>query len=59
MVEALMKLQEKTLLLSPERSLTLKEQVIFQGGQEGLRVWECGIALARHFSLHRASEVQG
>ena len=51
MVEALMQLQLKTLSLSPNHQIQLKEQVLFQDGQEGLRVWESGIALARYFAM--------
>lgn len=33
--------------------------MIFQGGQEGLRVWESGIVLARHYSCIDQAEVDG
>ena len=59
MVEALMSPQEKTLALSPSHPITLKEQVLFQGGQEGLRVWESGIALARYFAIQAPDSVRG
>ncbi|CDW91006.1 UNKNOWN [Stylonychia lemnae] len=35
-------------MITDRDSITLKEQVIFQGGQEGKRVWEAGIAISRY-----------
>ena len=49
-MESLMSPQLKTLTISENEGadITLKEQVIFQNGQEGKRVWESGITIARY-----------
>ena len=42
--------QLKQILISdkPDAFISLKEQVLFQNGQEGKRVWEAGITIARY-----------
>ena len=35
-------------MIAESASIGLKEQVIFQNGQEGKRVWESGITIARY-----------
>ena len=51
MVDDLMTFQEKTLILAEGRLLRIKEQVIYDKGEEGLCIWESGIVMARHFAV--------
>ena len=43
----------KSILISQKEYINLKEQVIFQNGQEGKRVWEAGITIARYIFNNR------
>ena len=40
-------LVEKEFLLDRDHILSLREQPCYTPGEEGLRVWECGIVMSR------------
>lgn len=54
-----MSFQEKTLNLSADRQLRIKEQVIYDPGEEGLCIWESGIVMGRHFAVQAPESVAG
>eukprot|EP00347_Sterkiella_histriomuscorum_P015695 403356046 len=57
-MESLMSPQLKTLKINESESLSLYEQVLFQNGQEGFRIWEAGIVIARYI-YHNKQQFEG
>lgn len=44
-------IKEKVFMLDASHQMRVKEQVYFEPGNEGLRVWEAGIVMARHYAI--------
>ena len=45
--------QLKSIWITESDKIELREQVIFQNGQEGKRVWESGITISRYIKLNQ------
>ena len=52
-------LEQKTFQLDPQKTLEIKEQFFFENGDNGTRVWESGIVMARHYALRDARKFEG
>ena len=52
-------IEQKTFHLDAQKTLEIKEQFYFDVEYEGLRVWESGIVMARHYALMDARKFEG
>jgi hypothetical protein len=52
LMESLMKPVQKEISITSTKKLVIKEQVIFQTGEEGKRIWESGIVMGRFIEAY-------